>query len=99
MAYVFPRATLSLGMAMWATMQRIVWSYEMELVDKVFCLIQGKLSFSLMSQTYCPRKVDGMQPIWEILSTTTMWYIWKDRCTFVMGNTRISNVKSIVSYW
>ena len=98
-AYVFTQCTLSWGMAMWSTLQPMVLSYELESIDKVICLTRGTLSLVPMQQIVDVGYVKEIQPLWEILSSTTMWYIWKARCALVLDNRATNSVVSVREIW
>ena len=99
MTYVVTDCTLSWGMAMWSTLQPMVLSYEMESVDKVICINRGILSSMPMQHIGVVRYDKEMQPLWEILSSITMWHIWKARCARVLGNRATHNVVSVREIW
>ena len=98
-AYVFTQCTLSWGMAMWSTLQPMVLSYELESVDKVICLTRGTLSLVPMQQIVDVRYVKEMQPLWEILSSTTIWHIWNGHCALVLDNRATDNVVFVREIW
>ena len=51
------------------------------------------------SQMEAPYMLKTMQEVWELLCTTTMWFIWTARCSKVFGNTTIHPVESTRNVW
>ena len=41
----------------------------------------------------------GVQQVWEVCSSTIMWYIWKARCTKVFEGTSTPPVESVSGIW
>ena len=84
---------------MWSTLQPMVLLYELESVDKVMCLKRGILSLVPMQHIFDVRYDKEMQPLWEILSSTTMWHIWKACCALVLDNRATNSVVSVREIW
>ena len=40
-----------------------------------------------------------VQLLWEILSSTTAYYIWKGRCSLIFHQVRVSSTKLVYSIW
>ena len=43
--------------------------------------------------------LNAIQEVWELLCTTTMWFIWIVRCSKVFGNTIVHPVESVQNVW
>ena len=51
------------------------------------------------SHMEAPYMLKAMQEVWELLCTTTMWFIWTARCSKVFGNITIHPVESVRNVW
>ena len=51
------------------------------------------------SHMEAPYMLQAMQEVWELLCTTTMWFILTTRCSKVFGNTIVHLVETVRNVW
>ena len=99
LAFMFRDCSFSWGMVVWATVAQVVWPYEACPNDTIIRIQRGRIMAVQQSQMEAPYMLKTMQEVWELLCTTTMWFIWTARCSKVFGNTTIHPVESTRNVW
>ena len=98
-ANYFPPLVLTWGMVVWTSLARDVFHYGIESMDHGFYTKNGSVrTLSLMSLQFSGVRKE-VQPIWEILSSTTVYHIWKARCSLVFHNLKTPPAEVISNIW
>ena len=86
-------------MVVWTSLVRSVYHYDVETRDHGFSTNSGIVHvLPLVSMQFLGRRKE-MQPLWELLSTTTICYIGNARCSSIFHQVRISPVEVVHNIW
>ena len=96
---MFRNCNFSWDMVVWATLAQMVWPYEACPNDMIIRIQRGMIMVVQRSQMEAPYMLKTMQEVWELLCTTTMWFIWSARFSKVFGNTTIHPMESARNVW
>ena len=99
MAFMFRDGTFSWGMAVWATVSQPLCQYEASSHELTIKIQGGKLVVEQGTRVEVPIMDKEMQGVWELLCTTTMWYIWTARCSKIFDNTETYPAESVKNVW
>ena len=67
------------GMVVWATVAQMMWQYEACPSDTIIRIQRGRITVLKRILMEAPYMLKSMQEVWELLCTTTMWFIWTTR--------------------
>ena len=88
------------GMVVWTSLVRDVFHYDNESMNHGFYTIYGSVH---TLQLLLPLVFSGVrkevQPVWEILSSTIVYHIWKARCSLVFHQLKIPPVEVVSNIW
>ena len=77
----------------------MIWSYEACPNDMIIRIQRGRIRVAQRSHMEILSMLKATQEVWELLCTTTMWFIWIARCSKVFGNTIVHPVESVRNVW
>ena len=94
------------GMVTWGSVVWTSFAYEALVYDSDKSSLALYLSGTTMQSRLLPLhpfstqedKVD-LSPLWELLSSITIWVIWKSRCGMVMEGKRTPPVEAVKDIW
>ena len=86
--------SFSWGTVVWATITQMMWPYEACLNDMVIRIQRGRVRV-VRSHMKIRYMLKARQEVWELLCTTTMWFIWTPWCSKVFDNIIVHPVESV----
>ena len=90
---------LSWGQAMWSSLSRIPFSYEDSEVGVRLRIATSGVTRVFSSHVVFTASSREALQIWELLSSTTMWFIWKARCKKVFKGSKTPPAKTVSTIW
>ena len=99
LASMFTDGSFCWGMVAWATLTPMIWAYEASPNDTVIKIQGGRLGVVQRSHMDIPYMLKTMQEVWELLSTTTMWFLWTARCSKAFDNITVHPVEIVRNVW
>ena len=86
-------------MVVWTSLVRSISHYIAESMDHGFHTKSGSVrTLPLVSIQFLGIRKE-IQPLWEILNSTTAYYIWKARCSLVFHQVRASPIELVKRIW
>ena len=84
---------------MWSSLSRIPFSYEDSEVGFHLRIATTGVARVFSSQVVFTASSREAMQIWELLSSTTMWFIWKARCKKVFKLSKNPAVEIVSAIW
>ena len=98
-ANYFPPLVFTWGMVVWTSLVRDVFHYDNESMDHGFYTKYGSVhTLSLLSLQFSGVRKE-VQSVWEILSSSIVYHIWKARCSLIFHQLKTPPAKVVSSIW
>ena len=98
-ANYFSPLVFTWGMVVWTSLVRDVFHYDNESMDHGFCTKFGRVhKVPLLSLQFTGIRKE-VQPVWEILSSTTIYHIWKTRCSLIFQQLKTPPAELVSNIW
>ena len=94
---VYPRAMYTWGAVLWAVVHDKPMVYEQEDVADAIVMRHGLMEKKLIPLN--PQIQTDKPQIWQLVSSITIWYIWKARCLKVFQNVIERPTQIISGIW
>ena len=98
-ANYFPPLLFTWGMVVWMSLVYYAFHYDTESMDHGFYIKAGSVrALPLLSLQFSGTRKE-IQPIWEILSSTIVYNIWKVQCSLVFHQVKASSAELVTNIW
>ena len=88
-----------MGDSVCATLSLMVFHYKACSNDTIIILQRGSITVVSRSALGVPNMIKEMKNVWELLCTTTMWYIWIAGCSKVFDNFVVHPEGNVRNVW
>ena len=90
--------TITWGMAAWASLCAEVEGYDFSIAAHKFKIRNGRFTTIPTQEVVWEEPSKNLIPLWELLSSQTLWIIWKGRNKSLFENKKVHPVEAIQEF-
>ena len=93
------QGTITWGATVWSSLSNPITTYESTKGSSTFFIRQGKLMLWLLHPYSEQKFLETDSQIWDLISGTILWVIWKNRCKKVFKGKLTPLIESVKEIW